>query len=189
MDYQGKSSPLWQFTQAFWNLLPAATVRLGLRLVCARPLEATGVADSPRGVVQAWSCGAVGKGPLGGRQTSCKRPTLCIYSLISLSPSRRGRASCPSNQGPSLVMEVFARSSKRVASPTELNPGTIGAKHVVPKLHSKATSSHQQNPTVSYKFKWSPEGTGPGRREVGSQRAGGGADSLHPDSYRHSTYV
>lgn len=114
---------------------------------------------------------------------------LCVDladSLISLSPSRRGRASFPSNQGPSLVMEVFARSLKRVASPTELNPDTIGAEHVVPKLHSKATSSHQQNPTVSYKFKWSPEGTGPGRREVGSQRAGDGADSLHPDSYRHS---
>lgn len=39
---------------------------------------------------------------------------------------------------------------------------------------------------MSYKFKWSPEGTGPGRREVGSQRACGGADSLHPDWYCRS---
>lgn len=60
-------------------------------------------------------CG-VGKGPLscgqprGALKTCYKRPTLCVYLLISLSPSRLGRASFSPNQGASLVMEVFARS-------------------------------------------------------------------------------
>lgn len=47
------------FTQASGTSCRRPQFRLGLRSVCARPLEATGVADSPRGGVQAWSFGAV----------------------------------------------------------------------------------------------------------------------------------
>lgn len=51
-------------------------------------------------------------------------------------------------------------------------------------LLSKAQLCNQQspikNPTSSYKFRWSPEATGPSNRETDSQRASSYAVSLHP---------
>lgn len=61
----GSLALLGAFTQAIWNLLRRPQSHLGLRSVRARPLEATGVADRPRGGIQAWSSQAVvlAKGP------------------------------------------------------------------------------------------------------------------------------
>lgn len=152
--------------------------RLGLRSVRARPLEATGVVDRSSGGVQAWSCD---KGPSSCRQpwgalkTCCKRPGLCVYSL---SLSRIGRAPFPKIkvqaglyrclQGPGVRLTESV-ASNRVQL---LHHGDWTSSSILPDLLQQGPELQpvvtNKNPTLSYKFKWSPEATGPGNRETDS---------------------
>lgn len=152
--------------------------RLGLRSVRERPLEATGTVGRSSGGVQAWSCD---KGPSSCRQSwgalksCCKRPALGVNSLISLSLSRIGRAPFPQIkaqaglyrclQGPGVKLKesVVSNRVKLLHYRDWTSSSIVPDLQQGPELQPVVTN---KNPTLSCKFRWSPEATGPGNKQI-----------------------